>query len=69
MVTRPWPSMVQTVWGDAAAFGLGAAFVFVSLLSRAGYVTINYEKVERDLLSLLDQYDEYMKIRSWENLH
>ena len=43
------------VASDAAALGLGAAFVFVSLLSRAGYVTINYTKVERDLLSVLDQ--------------
>ena len=30
------------VVSDAAALGLGAAFVFVTLLSRAGYVTINY---------------------------
>ena len=45
------------VLGDAAAFGLGAAFVFVSLLSRAGYVTINYSKVERDLLSVLGEVD------------
>ena len=45
------------VVGDAAAFGLGAAFVFVSLLSRAGYVTINYSKVERDLLALLGEVD------------
>ena len=42
------------VFGDAAAFGLGASFVFAALLSRAGYVNINYNKVERDLLSLLD---------------
>jgi len=42
------------VAGDAAALSLGAAFVVVSLLSRAGYVTIHYTKVERDLLSLLD---------------
>jgi uncharacterized membrane protein (Fun14 family) len=42
------------VASDAAALGVGAAFVFVTLLSRAGYVTINYTKVERDLLSLLD---------------
>ena len=45
---------VCRVAGDAAALGLGAAFVFVSLLSKAGYVTINYDKVERDLLTLLD---------------
>ena len=42
------------VFGDAAAFGLGASFIFAVLLSRAGYVNINYAKVERDLLSLLD---------------
>ena len=41
-------------FGDAAALGLGATFVFISLLSRAGYLTINYNKVERDLFSLLD---------------
>ena len=40
--------------GDAAALTLGFAFVFISLLSKAGYVEINYTKVERDLLSLLD---------------
>eukprot|EP00966_Prymnesium_polylepis_P015224 352052-Prymnesium_polylepis.1 len=30
--------------GEAAALSLGATFVFVSLLSRAGYVTIHYTK-------------------------
>ena len=40
--------------GEAAALAFGAAFIFVSLLSKAGYVTINYTKVERDLLNLLD---------------
>ena len=40
--------------GDAAALTLGFAFVFISLLSKGGYVEINYTKVERDLLSLLD---------------
>ena len=41
-------------FGDAAALSLGATFVFITLLSRAGYLTINYAKVERDLFSLLD---------------
>ena len=38
----------------ARGTALGFAFVFISLLSKAGYVEINYTKVERDLLSLLD---------------
>ena len=41
-------------FGDAAALGLGATFVFITLLSRAGYLTINYAKVEGDLFSLLN---------------
>ena len=39
---------------EAAALGLGAAFVCATLLSRAGYVAIDHSKVEKDLVSLLD---------------
>ena len=36
------------------AVAVGAAVVFTSLLSKAGYVTINYVKVEHDVMQLLD---------------
>lgn len=42
------------VAGDATSIAAGAAFIFLSALQKAGYITINYEKFERDVRSLLD---------------
>ena len=39
---------------EGVAVAVGAAVVFTSLLSKAGYVTINYVKVEHDVMQLMD---------------
>mmetsp|Transcript_682 Transcript_682/g.1886 ORF Transcript_682/g.1886 Transcript_682/m.1886 type:complete len:157 (-) Transcript_682:438-908(-) len=39
---------------SSVTVGVGAVVCPVGILSKAGYVTIHYEKVERDLLTLLD---------------
>jgi len=39
---------------DGVAVAVGAATVCAALLTQAGYITVNYKKVEHDLTKLLD---------------
>mmetsp|Transcript_30397 Transcript_30397/g.81745 ORF Transcript_30397/g.81745 Transcript_30397/m.81745 type:complete len:165 (+) Transcript_30397:35-529(+) len=39
---------------SGVSVGVGIAFVALTILSKAGYVTINYTKLERDILSIAD---------------
>jgi len=39
---------------QAVSVAVGAAVAFVALLNKFGYVTVNYTKVEKDLVKLLD---------------
>ena len=40
--------------GEAAAVGLGAAFCFLGVLAKSGYITIDIPKIEKSLLMMLD---------------
>eukprot|EP00316_Scyphosphaera_apsteinii_P026154 CAMPEP_0119308644 /NCGR_PEP_ID=MMETSP1333-20130426/11687_1 /TAXON_ID=418940 /ORGANISM="Scyphosphaera apsteinii, Strain RCC1455" /LENGTH=122 /DNA_ID=CAMNT_0007312461 /DNA_START=90 /DNA_END=458 /DNA_ORIENTATION=- len=39
---------------DASSVMAGGAFIFLTALVKFNYITINYKKVERDILTLLD---------------
>lgn len=39
---------------SGVSMGVGCAFIALTILSKAGYVTVNYAKMERDILKLAD---------------
>lgn len=42
------------VAGEAVMLGVGTLFIVSSVLQKAGYVTINYHKIEKDILNVMD---------------
>lgn len=36
------------------AFGIGGAFVFIQILSANGYINVEYQKIQKEMESVLD---------------